>query len=135
MNFDAGTWWLALLLLGGLTGGFWFLLKRTVFERVDKLERSVGESVKKGDYDKDMKEVREDIEKIKANYITKEDFFREQAKTDRKLDRIMDILLEMKGDTRPAWNHLWRQCRPHRYRPPQCFQGADRAWSCRPLPG
>ena len=79
MNFDAGTWWLALLLLGGLTGGFWFLLKRTVFERVDKLER-------------------EDIEKIKANYITKEDFFREQAKTDRKLDRIMDILLEMKGD-------------------------------------
>ena len=30
--------------------------------------------------------------------ITKEDFFREQAKTDRKLDRIMDILLEMKGD-------------------------------------
>lgn len=98
MNFDAGTWWLALLLLGGLTGGFWFLLKRTVFERVDKLERSVGESVKKGDYDKDMKEVREDIEKIKANYITKEDFFREQAKTDRKLDRIMDILLEMKGD-------------------------------------
>lgn len=98
MNFDAGTWWLALLLLGGLTGGFWFLLKRTVFERVDKLERSVGESVKKGDYDKDMKEVREDIEKIKANYITKEDFFREQAKTDRKLDRIMDILLEMKWD-------------------------------------
>ena len=98
MNFDAGTWWLALLLRGGLTGGFWFLLKRTVFERVDKLERSVGESIKKSDYDKDMKEVREDIEKIKANYITKEDFFREQAKTDRKLDRIMDILLEMKGD-------------------------------------
>lgn len=65
---------------------------------MDKLERSVGESVKKGDYDKDMKEVREDIEKIKANYITKEDFFREQAKTERKLDRIMDILLEMKGD-------------------------------------
>ena len=52
MTFDAGAWWLALRLLGGLTGGFWFLWKRTVFERVDKLERSVGESVKKGDYDK-----------------------------------------------------------------------------------
>ena len=38
-----------------------------------------------------------DIKQIKADYITKEDFFREQAKTDRKLDRIMDILLEMKG--------------------------------------
>ena len=95
MTFDAGTWWLAVLLLGFVTAGLVYLLKRSLFGRIDKL---VGESVKKGDYDKDMKEVREDIEKIKANYITKEDFFREQAKTDRKLDRIMDILLEMKGD-------------------------------------
>ena len=38
-----------------------------------------------------------DIAKIKEDYITKEDFFREQGKTDRKLDRIMDILLEIKG--------------------------------------
>lgn len=38
-----------------------------------------------------------DIARIKEDYITKEDFFREQGKTDRKLDRIMDILLEIKG--------------------------------------
>lgn len=37
------------------------------------------------------------IDKIREDYITKEDFFREQAKTDKKLDKIMDILLEMKG--------------------------------------
>ena len=37
------------------------------------------------------------IAQIKEDYITKEDFFREQGKTDRKLDRIMDILLEIKG--------------------------------------
>ena len=47
---------------------------------------------------RDRDECRGDIKQIKADYITKEDFFREQAKTDRKLDRIMDILLEMKGD-------------------------------------
>ena len=38
------------------------------------------------------------LKEHRDTYITKEDFFREQAKTDRKLDRIMDILLEMKGD-------------------------------------
>ncbi|MBD5158666.1 MAG: hypothetical protein HDT23_00200 [Ruminococcus sp.] len=39
-----------------------------------------------------------DIEKIKEDYITKEDFFREQSENRRKLDRIMDILLEVKGE-------------------------------------
>ena len=39
-----------------------------------------------------------DIVRIKENYITKEDFFREQTENRRKLDRIMDILLEIKGE-------------------------------------
>lgn len=41
-----------------------------------------------------------DISKIKEDYITKEDFFREQTENRRKLDRIMDILLEIKGESR-----------------------------------
>ena len=126
MTFDSGTWWLAVLLLGFLTGAVVYLLKRSLFGRVDKLDETVkqiGETaVKKADHDsqlkavqedikqirqdytpraehrKDLDECRVDIKKIKEDYITKEDFFREQGKTDRKLDRIMDILLEMKGD-------------------------------------
>ena len=39
-----------------------------------------------------------DIVKIKEDYITKEDFFLEQSENRRKLDRIMDILLEVKGE-------------------------------------
>ena len=39
-----------------------------------------------------------DIIRIKEDYITKEDFFREQTENRRKLDRIMDILLEIKGE-------------------------------------
>ncbi|WP_124100900.1 hypothetical protein [Ruminococcus sp. Marseille-P6503] len=62
-------------LTGGL-GIITFFLKRTMDE-LDKCKT--------------------DIAKIKEDYITKEDFFREQGKTDRKLDRIMDILLEIKG--------------------------------------
>lgn len=48
-------------------------------------------------HEKDFDECRNELKYIKEDYITKEDFFREQNKTDRKLDRIMDILLEMKG--------------------------------------
>ncbi len=62
-------------LTGGL-GIITFFLKRTMDE-LDKCKT--------------------DIAKIKEDYITKEDFFREQGKTDRKLERIMDILLEIKG--------------------------------------
>ncbi len=128
MTFDAGTWWLAVLLLGFVTGGLVYLLKRSVFGRIDKMEdalKKAGETaVKKEDYEKaiqavqgdikqiradytpraehrkDLDECRGDIKQIKEDYITKEDFFREQGKTDRKLDRIMDILLEMKGEKR-----------------------------------
>lgn len=126
MNFDSGTWWLLLLLVGSVTGALTYLIKRSVFGKVDKMEARVDDISKamvlKTDHEKDTKECMEeikiirkdytpkemhekdfdeckaDIKKIKEDYITKEDFFREQGKTDRKLDRIMDILLEMKGE-------------------------------------
>ena len=41
---------------------------------------------------------KQDIAKIKEDYITKEDFFREQGDTRERLNRIMDILLEIKGE-------------------------------------
>lgn len=55
-------------------------------------------------HEKDFDECKNDIKFIKEDYITKEDFFREQSKTDRKLDRIMDILLEMKGENKNGQN-------------------------------
>lgn len=112
----------AVTLVIGIIGYF---LKRTM-SRVDKhdtdIEKIKEDTIKKAEHEKDMSEVeadikkiredytpkethskdfdecRDDIKKIKEDYITKEDFFREQQKTDRKLDKIMDILLEMKGD-------------------------------------
>lgn len=54
MTFDAGTWWLAVLLLGFVTAGLVYLLKRSLFGRIDKLDESMKEisenSVKKSDY-------------------------------------------------------------------------------------
>ncbi len=65
-----------LVLTGGL-GVISFFLKRTI----DELDHC-----------------KSDIVRIKEDYITKEDFFREQTENRRKLDRIMDILLEIKGE-------------------------------------
>ena len=126
MTFDAGTWWLIITILGSVIGLLTYLIKRAVFGKVDKIESRVEnlektcvpkethekaiqeckEDIKsiREDYtpkklhEKDFDECKTDIKKIKEDYITKEDFFREQGKTDRKLDKIMDILLEMKGD-------------------------------------
>ena len=54
------------------------------------LKRTIGE----------LDRCKNDISKIKEDYITKEDFFREQTENRRKLDRIMDILLEINGENR-----------------------------------
>lgn len=126
MNFDAGTWWVALLIIGGITSSLTYLIKIALFGRVDKIEEKIHKydrlHVYKTEHDKEIIEIKEDIKcikkdyttkathlkdfdecrvdikRIKEDYITKEDFFREQNKTERKLDKIMDILLEMKGD-------------------------------------
>lgn len=125
MTFDAGTWWLIGLLVTALIGAVVFLVKRALFSRVDELAKEVREirdgTTKKGEYEKDQEklvrdieqikkdytprsvheraydEVRGDIKKITENYLTKEDFFREQAKTERKLDMILDILMKKGG--------------------------------------
>lgn len=48
----------------------------------------------------ELDDCKSDIAKIKEDYITREDFFREQSDTRRRLDRIMDILLEIKGESK-----------------------------------
>lgn len=125
MAFDAGTWWLVGLLATALTGAVVFLVKRTLFSRVDDLSREVGEirdgTVKKADYDKAQEkmsgsieeikrdytprniheksydELRADIKKIMENFLMREDFFREHAKVDRKIDMLLDFEIKRKG--------------------------------------
>ena len=125
MTFDAGTWWLIGLLATALIGAVVFLIKRTLFSRVDDLAKEVREirdsSMKKADYEKAQEklsdaieeikrdytprsvheksydELRADIKKIMENFLTREDFFREHAKTERKLDRVLDILMKKGG--------------------------------------
>jgi hypothetical protein len=80
-------------LLFGIIG---FFLRRA-FNQVDRLETEKASRIEFIDLKCQLDDHASTIGNIKTNYLTKEDFFREQAKTDRKLDRIMEILLDIKG--------------------------------------
>lgn len=83
---------IVMFIISGAVGVIGFFLSRA-FSSLDKCATKEDLSALDERVDKNEKA----IEKIRDDYITKMDFFREQAKTDKKLDRIMDILLEMKG--------------------------------------
>lgn len=125
MTFDNGTWWLALTILGLVASGLTYLVKRTVFGRVDKLDESVKKldetTVKKEPYEKDKDKLASDIERIERDYtprsvhdksydelradiktimqtyLTKDDFIREFSKVDRKIDMILDHEMKQGG--------------------------------------
>lgn len=76
-----------LTLLIGVIG---FFLTRTFKELDNKISSKEFEVAKK-----DIEENADDIRRIKDNYLTKDDYFREQAKVDKKLDSIMEILMQL----------------------------------------
>lgn len=125
MRFDGGTWWLAVLLLGGVTTLLSWLLKRS-YEKVEKKADNAATKVEvdkqldlcreqiraiqetyttRATHDKDIGECRDQISKISQEYLTKGDFYREQAKTERrleqqneKLDRVLEILMQIRKE-------------------------------------
>ncbi len=127
VTFDNGTWWLVVLLLGFATGALIYLLKRSLFGRVDRLDESVKRldetTVKKEPYEKDKDKLASDIERIERDYtprsvheksydelradiktimqtyLTKDDFIREFSKVDRKIDMILDHEMKQGGKT------------------------------------
>ena len=66
-------------------------------ERLEKLLKDKADRSALAALEREAENSRNSISEIKDNYLTREDFFREQIKTEKKLDKIMDILMEMKG--------------------------------------
>ena len=118
MEFDAGTWWLIGILLTFLIGALGWMVKRSL----DKIERKLDSAATKAELEKEVGECKQanfgnfstptrprsqhqqdwtechnDIKAIQRNFLTKEDYFREQAKPKKKLDQILNLL--MKGRT------------------------------------
>lgn len=70
-----------------------YFLKRTM-SQVDRHEIQLSESVSRKKLEKTTTRIETDIQAIKKEYLTKEDFIREMAQVTTKLDRIYDILLD-----------------------------------------
>ncbi|MGN1480736.1 hypothetical protein [Porcipelethomonas sp.] len=91
-----------MIIEAALTGGLAiisYFLKRTISE-LDNCKQDVSDVKESYVKRSELDECKKDIARVKADYITREDFFREQDNTRRKLDRIMDVLLEIKGDAK-----------------------------------
>lgn len=82
-------------IITGLLGVVGFFLTRAFSGLDKKAEKAEVEALKN-----EVGALREIIADVKDNYLTKEDFLREQLKTERQLDKIMDILMEMRGGIR-----------------------------------
>ena len=76
-----------LTLLIGVIG---FFLVRTFRELDNKVSSKEFETAQK-----DIEKNTDDIRRIKDNYLTKDDFFREQTKTEKKLDDMLKILMDL----------------------------------------
>ena len=94
-------------IVAGAVGVIGFFLKRTM-TRLDATEKDVQtikeNYVKENDHkeslqkiDEDIKEVKKDIRIINDKFLTKDDFFREQRKTEKQLEKIISILLKSEG--------------------------------------
>ncbi|BFL06972.1 hypothetical protein [Thomasclavelia ramosa] len=94
-------------IVAGAVGVIGFFLKRTM-TRLDTTEKDVQtikeNYVKENDHkeslqkiDEDIKEVKKDIRIINDKFLTKDDFFREQRKTEKQLEKIISILLKSEG--------------------------------------
>jgi len=82
-------------IITGLLGVVGFFLTRAFSSLDKKADKTELEATKN-----EVEALRNIIADVKDNYLTKEDFLREQLKTEKMLDKIMDILMEMKGGTR-----------------------------------
>ena len=66
MQFDAGTWWLAVLLLSGVTALLFWLLKRSY----DRVERKADGAVPKAEFDKQLDDCKAQIQEIQKTYTS-----------------------------------------------------------------
>lgn len=107
MNFEAGTWWLVAILAGMAISVIGYFLNRTM-DQVDENDRDI-QTIKQTYVTKDeLKDLRteikaeltkisDDMDSVKANSLTKMDFYRAQRDTNDSVKRVYDLLIKNGG--------------------------------------
>ena len=75
-----------------------YFLKRTMNQldcTVQQLQKIERDSVTKADLKETTDELKKDINKIREDYLTKDDFIREINKVDRKVEQMLNMMIEM----------------------------------------
>lgn len=115
MTFDSGTWWLFGMIATALLGMVTYLIKRSLFERVDKCEKSL-EAIKekytlKSEHDKNIDECKKDITRIRESYATKTDLkeLREEIKEDLQQTKkdITEALLRAQSSNEHNFQRIY----------------------------
>ena len=88
MQFDAGTWWLAVLLLGGLTGALGYMIKHSF----DKIEKKLDTAVPKEDFDTKIANHEAQIRKIQETYTPRTTHDKDVGELREKISRISENL-------------------------------------------
>lgn len=105
MEFGADTWWIVGTVATIAIGIISYFLKRTMSKQ-DKHEEDINhikltyvtkEQFKefKDETASGIAKLQKDVEEIKENTLGKADYYRLQTKTDDKIDKIYDILMEI----------------------------------------
>ena len=106
MEFSDGAWWLLATLAGIAVTVISYFLKRTI-SKMDDHDRDINKIkqtyVTKTELDAVRSEIRDDVgalkadvKEIKENTLTKADFYRSQTATERKIDKVYDLLMDIK---------------------------------------
>lgn len=107
MTLSGFEWGIIGALAGLALGVIGYFLKRTM-NNVDEHDKDIATikqtySTKeevgqiKDELRTETKKLQTDIEEIKANYLTKDDFYRAQQNSERRLEKIYDLLVEIRG--------------------------------------
>lgn len=98
--------WPDLIYSGAMTivvGIIGFFVKRTIGQvdnNTSEIEKIKKDYATKDDFKDEIRKISNNIDDIKDNYIKKDDFVRSIADTNSRLERIYTYLLEMNGGKR-----------------------------------
>nr|DAP27592.1 MAG TPA: YtxH-like protein [Caudoviricetes sp.] len=68
-------------------------------EELDEREKEIRKDIKQetGSVVAAIKDLAKEVKGVQVNYISKDDFFKENVRIEKKIDRIMDLILEDRG--------------------------------------
>ncbi len=107
MEFGADTWWIVGIAVTIAIGVISYFLKRTINkqdhheEEIHHIKETYVTQAQLKEFKEEtngvLNKLQKDIEDIKENSLKKSDFLRQQAGTDKKLDKMYDLILEIRG--------------------------------------